>query len=364
MRKALEESAILDAFVEGVVVLNSEQRIERINESASRILDLSASSALGRSLGSFLPAEDDLMRLVEGVVRSGRGRVEAGRPARGMHRDSLILDMSAYPILDRNGLSQGVLVVLKDRTLERHAEKEQSARAQLSAFGRFAAGIAHEVKNPLAGIRGMAELLANRVAEPRAKQSAELIVREAIRIATLVDDLLVFSGNGSLRTSEVNIHQVLDDVVTLVSSEVPDLVSFEREYDPSIPYFRADQDRLVQVFLNITRNALQAVVGSQPSPGTGRIRIVTRMAMPPNLMVRQGRPVPTILVAVEDNGPGIPSELIEKVTTPLFTTRSQGTGLGLSVAQHWVSRHEGTLRLNSEVGRGTSVHIALPLVRR
>ncbi|MBX2810544.1 MAG: PAS domain-containing protein [Myxococcales bacterium] len=349
---------VLDAFVDGVVVIDDEGQIAYLNESASRLLELSASSAVGSKIDRFFEVDDALVNLVEGVCTSGRGRMEGGREVRLRRGESLLLDISVSPILAADGSRVGVLVVLCDRRVQRSAEQEASVREQLQAFGRFAAGIAHEVKNPLAGIQGMAELLAARVYENRSRESAELIVREVRRIATLVDDLLVFSGSGSLQYADVNIHQVLDDVVALVSAESSERVRFDRQYDPSIPYFRADPGRLVQVFLNITRNALQAV-GSH-----GYICVSTRMAMPPNLMVRKGRPVPTVLATVKDSGPGIAPELLEKVTTPLFTTRSQGTGLGLSVAQHWISRHNGTLRLESEVGSGTSVHIALPLVRR
>ena len=358
-RKAGRElSVVLDAFLEGVVVLNSDRNVDRLNEEASRILETSSEAARGKTFEYVFGSRRTLTRLVESVFVSGRAVIERGHQTeRRRGGGILVLDISVSPILERDGAPIGVLVVLKDRTLQEQVEREQSAREQLNAFGRFATGIAHEVKNPLAGIRGMAELLAARSTETKAKESAELIVREVGRIAGLVDDLMVFAQGGALRPVPTNIHQILDDVVHLVSAEGSEAIRFKRRYDPSIPLFDVDADRLMQVFLNLVRNARQAL-GQE-----GTICLSTRMAMQGHLIVRQGRPTPTVVVTVADDGPGIPPELIQKVMTPLFSTRVGGTGLGLAVAQHWVSRHEGTMRLESDIGKGTRVHVALPMIR-
>jgi two-component system nitrogen regulation sensor histidine kinase GlnL len=130
-----------------------------------------------------------------------------------------------------------------------------------------------------------------------------------------------------------------------------------RTFDPSIPELLADGDRLVQVFLNLARNALQALEGE------GRLRFETRMSLDHRLADEQGASLPTVSVTVEDDGPGIPAELIDKLTTPLFTTRPGGTGLGLAVARHWVALHGGVLRIESAEGRGARVRVALPLRR-
>jgi two-component system nitrogen regulation sensor histidine kinase GlnL len=194
--------------------------------------------------------------------------------------------------------------------------------------------------------------------DAKTRDAAELIVREAGRIASLVDDLMVFTQGESVRFAETNIHRVLDDVVDLVTMESADSeVSIERRFDPSIPPLAADADRLIQVFLNLARNALQALAGA------GHLVIETRMTLQHRLTLQSGRSVPTLLISVEDDGPGISPEMLEKVATPLFTTRIGGTGLGLAVAQHWVSRHDGTLRIESVLGEGTRVRVALPLRR-
>jgi two-component system nitrogen regulation sensor histidine kinase GlnL len=233
-----------------------------------------------------------------------------------------------------------------------------SERERLSEFGEIAAGIAHEVKNPLGGIRGAAELLAHRAAEERTREAAELIVREVDRIVSLVDDMMVFTQGKSLRLAQVNIHRVLDDVIDLLSLDpIAAGVSIERSFDPSIPDLYADADRLVQVFLNLMRNALQAL------EGRGTLRISTRMALDHRLTGEHGEALPTVSISVEDDGPGIAPELLERVATPLFTTRQAGTGLGLAVARHWVALHDGALRIESAPGRGTQVRVNLPVHR-
>jgi two-component system nitrogen regulation sensor histidine kinase GlnL len=134
-------------------------------------------------------------------------------------------------------------------------------------------------------------------------------------------------------------------------------VHLERRFDPSLPELVADADRLVQVFLNLARNALQALQGS------GALTISTRMSLDHRLVVEGGASVPALRVTLEDDGPGMPREVLDRLATPFFTTRSDGTGLGLAVAQHWVARHGGTLRVESAPGAGTRVIVALPLRR-
>jgi two-component system nitrogen regulation sensor histidine kinase GlnL len=349
---------VLDAVLSGVIVLNRDGRIELVNDEASRILDLSDAAALGESLDTLLPPDHMLTRVYNVVRSTGRAAVESAFLARHRTADELLVDVAASPILDGKGAPSGTVLALRDRTIQHSLEQEESDRERLSAFGRFAAGIAHEVKNPLAGIRGMAELLASRAVDTKTREAAELIVREAGRIAALVDDLMGFTQGESVRFAETNIHRVLDDVVELIAMESAESnVKIERRFDPSIPPLAADSDRLIQVFLNVARNALQALGGE------GHLVIETRMTLHHRLTLESGRSVPTLLVSVNDDGPGIPPEMVEKVVTPLFTTRIGGTGLGLAVAQHWVARHEGTLRIESVLGEGTRVRVALPLRR-
>jgi two-component system nitrogen regulation sensor histidine kinase GlnL len=251
------------------------------------------------------------------------------------------------------------VIVLRDRTIQKSLEDMVEDRESISAFGNIAAGIAHEVKNPLGGIRGAAELLVARTEEDRTREIAEMIVREVERIAALVDDLMVFTPGDAVRYGPVNIHRVLDDVLELMALDpISETVQFQRHYDPSIPELLADGDRLAQVFLNLCRNAVQAMA---PEPGSLIVR--TRMPLDHRLSGAHGNSIPTLVVEIADNGPGIPNEVLNKLATPFFTTRADGTGLGLAVSRNWVSRHGGALRIESAVGKGTTAKVSLPLRR-
>ncbi len=189
--------------------------------------------------------------------------------------------------------------------------------------------------------------------------AAELIVREVDRIVTLVDDLMVFTHSEDLRLAPVNIHFVLDGVLDLlVMDPLGARVRLERRFDPSIPELLADADRLTQVFLNLARNALQAMENTG-----GALAITTRMSLDHHLFAAGAEHTPTLLVEVQDDGAGIAPAVLERLATPFFTTRPGGTGLGLAVSRHWVSRHGGTLRIESAPGQGTCVRVALPLRR-
>jgi two-component system nitrogen regulation sensor histidine kinase GlnL len=219
--------------------------------------------------------------------------------------------------------------------------------------------VAHEVKNPLGGIRGAAEILAARAGDAKTLDAAELIVREVDRIATLVDDLMVFARREALQLAPVNIHFVLDSVLDLLAMDPLGAgVRVDRRFDPSLPELLADADRLTQVFLNLARNALQAMEARR-----GTLTITTRMSLDHRTLAEGGDAVPTLLVEIQDEGAGIAPALLDQVATPFFTTRPGGTGLGLAVARHWIARHGGTLRLESTPGAGTTVRVALPLRR-
>lgn len=347
-------SGVLDAVLAGVVVVDAEGRVELLNSAACRILGTSLEVARGRPLDDALGAGHPVSALARSVLETGRGSIENDRRVRRPGAPELVIDASASPLDDGNG---GVALILRDRTIQQKLEQRVSERERLAAFGLIAAGIAHEVKNPLGGIRGAAEIVGARTGDAKTRTAAQLIVRETDRIAALVDDLMVFTQGDDVRFDTVNIHRVLDDVLELLAMDpLCERVQVERSFDPSIPELRADPDRLTQVFLNVAKNALQAL-----EPGGGTLTISTRMALDDRLSDAEGSQLPTLLVEVADSGPGIAPEVLEKLATPFFTTRPGGTGLGLAVSRHWIARHGGTLRVDSSPGAGTRVRVALPI---
>ncbi|MFO0691901.1 MAG: ATP-binding protein [Myxococcota bacterium] len=246
-------------------------------------------------------------------------------------------------------------MMLRNNSIREGFQDDVAESEKLHAFGLIAAGVAHEVKNPLGGIRGAAEILASRASDSKSLDAAELIVREVDRIAALVDDLMLITHD-DLRLAPMNLHRLLDNVLALASYErMAKGVAITREFDPSIPELRADADRLAQVFVNLVRNALQAL------EGRGALVIATWMTVDDRLHTPTDERRPMVAIEVRDTGPGIPAEIQSRLATPFFTTRPGGTGLGLALSRYWVSRHGGTLHVESAPGAGVRVRVMMPL---
>jgi two-component system nitrogen regulation sensor histidine kinase GlnL len=350
---------VLDALLDGVILLDREGRLEHVNAEACRILGGSAETLAGQAVERLLGPAHGLARLARATLASGSSAVESAQAVARRHERGLVVDVAVSPLLDATGCLSGAAVVLHDRTLKHSLEVQAAERERLDAFGRIAAGLAHEIKNPLGGICGAAELIALRARDDKTRETAELVIREARRIATLVDDFTVLAEAEALRLETTNVHRLLDQVLDLLAVDpLGAHAKLERRYDPSIPEFLADADRLTQVFLNLGRNALQALGAG------GTLAITTRLLLDARLATQEQRRVQSVAVEFRDTGSGIPPEALDRVRTPFFTTRPGGTGLGLSVAEYWVARHGGSVAIESTLGAGTTVRVALPLRRK
>jgi two-component system nitrogen regulation sensor histidine kinase GlnL len=350
---------VIDAVLAGIVVIDSDGRVEHINSAACQMLDTSAETALQQPLRDLFADGHPVPAMAESAIATGGTSSESELRIRRRFDRDLVIDVAASPLFDEAGPPNGAVLALRDRTLQKTLERLVADRESITAFGNIAAGIAHEVKNPLGGIRGAAELLISRADDPKTREIAGIVVREVERIASLVDDLMVFTKGDALKLEPTNIHKLLDDVLDLISLDpVSEKITLERHYDPSIPEILVDANRLAQVFLNLTRNGAQAM---EETGGTLTVR--TRTPLDQRLSDADSVPIPTLLVCVGDTGPGIGGDILHKLATPFFTTRANGTGLGLAVSRNWVSRHGGTMRIESTLGEGTTVHVALPLRR-
>jgi two-component system nitrogen regulation sensor histidine kinase GlnL len=348
---------VLDAMLDGVIALSPRGEIRWLNEEASQILDTSPETGIGRRLSQLLGEPHAVLDLIEGVQRSGAPIVEDEISLSRPFGATRIVSVSVSPLLTERDEKPGTVVVLRDRTAFTDLLDEAAQRDRLASYGQIAAGIAHEVKNPLGGIRGAAELLERRVDDERSRSTAKLIVREVDRIAGLVDELMVFAKGEALDRKWVNLHRLLDEVVELVQIEpAAQSVVFDRVYDPSIPEIPGDGDRLKQVFLNLIQNAVQAMEES-----AGKITLSTGMALENRLKGEDGRPRPTVVICFEDEGPGISPTIQNQLSTPFFTTKVDGTGLGLAVSRHWITRHGGRLRIDASHEGGGRVRVKLPL---
>jgi len=348
---------VLDALLDGVVVVDDEGAVRQLNAEACRILGTSSEAVWGRPV-ERVPGGEAFAKGVRAVLAGGASLVENEVVLPRRSGPDLVVDVAVSPVTDEEGRRQGGVVLLRDRTIGTALRAVETERAQSAVLGRMAAGIAHEVKNPLAGIRGAAELLGRRAAAARDREAAALIVREVDRIAALLDDFMILGRGDVLRLAPVNLHRVLDDVLDVLATDpLGARTQLVRAYDPSIPELLADGDRLVQVFLNLARNALAAM---EERPGT--LTIATRLRLDHRVDLG-GERVPSVVVEVSDTGPGMPEAVRAQVMTPFFTTRRTGTGLGLPLARHFAALHGGSLQIESREGQGTTVRVSLPLRR-
>lgn len=349
---------ILDALLDGVVVVDAAGRIEQLNAEASRILETSTEAVAGRGIEQ-VPGAAAFAKTVRGVLGGAAACVEHEVRVPRRFQGEVVVDAAVTPLVDDGGAIEGAIIGLRDRTLGAALREVERERAGVAALGQIASGIAHEVRNPLGGIRGAAEILGKRAASDRDRAAADLIVREVDRIAALLDDFLVFGRAGELRMTPVNLHRVLDDVLDVLAVDpLGARAKVERIFDPSIPEFFADGDRLVQVFLNLGRNALEAMGDRE-----GTLTIRTRLRLDHRIDLGAGERVASVAVDFDDTGCGIPESVRDRIATPFFTTKSRGTGLGLALARHFVAQHGGTLQIESREGHGTRVRVSLPLRR-
>ena len=346
--------AILDSVAVGIIAVHGNDRIELQNGEASRILGTSSEFSVGRTLAESLGADHPVSLLVSealGAERPVSSHACAIRPR--LSSSSLVVDLAASPIGLETG--EGAVVTLRDRTIGRELEALVDQRSRSELFAHLAAGIAHELGNPLSGIRGAAELLLGKLGTDELRRFPELIRDETDRMRRLLGDLAELTRGGELALRPTNVHRVLDNLIELHShSETWREIEVRREYDPSIPELEIDSDRMAQAFLNLMRNAVQAMCGKGTL--TLRTRVETNYQLSPGQ-----RPEHMMRLDVEDTGPGISAEHLPHIFTPFFTQTSGGTGLGLPIAQHWTVLHDGHIQVWSEPGRGARVRVLLPL---
>jgi two-component system nitrogen regulation sensor histidine kinase GlnL len=349
---------VLDALRVGVVGLDSQGRILLQNAEASRILGFSADHARGQPIAGMLHATHPVLRLLEQVRTTGRefSALACVFPPSGSGAEPPLVDLSAAPWEPAPGGS-GVALTLFDRTYGRELESLVDQRARDELFERLAAGIAHEIRNPLSGISGAAELLQRKLDDPALSRYPALIRSEADRICRLLDDLGQLTRGSELRRVPTNLHQVLDNLLELQRQSAHwQSVQIRREYDPSIPELSVDPDRLVQIFLNLVRNSVQAMKGE------GRVTVTTRFE---SLFRFSDTDRPQrcrmVRIDVDDTGPGIASEDLPHIFTPFYTKGEGGTGLGLAIAQHWVVRHGGRITAMRAHTGGARMRVLLPV---
>lgn len=329
-----------------MIALDENLIVTYFNLSAQDLFGFSERQAIGHTLADIIIGSDELIELCERALTDGVTIGLRALKAMASGRE-LNLDCRASPLEGAGG----VLLELHDHARERKIVRESQLAAGQKLSRQIVRQLAHEVKNPLGGMRGAAQLLERRLPSGELKRYTEIIIAEADRLAALVDRVL--RAGGARREETLNLHQLTEHVAELIGAEAPPGVRLVRDYDPSLPPIKVDRDQIVQALLNVARNAMQAI-GAK-----GRIVLRTRALSNFVIGGQQHRMVDSI--EIEDNGPGIPEELQENVFFPLVTSKPDGTGIGLTIAQDLISGNGGLIEFDSRPG-STVFRIRFPAV--
>ncbi len=319
-----------------------------LNPSAENILGISLQRARGKSLLRLVDDEPEMRDILGRVLQTGDNYANEMRLSpTEVHADERIVDCRVAPI-DMRGAA--LIVEITDVTRRNKISRENALLIQHGAGRQMIRQLAHEIKNPLGGIRGAAQLLAKQLDDEELSEYTDVVISETDRLAGLVDQLL--GPGGPPNKQPVNVHELLEYVVRLIEAEGSEHVRFERHYDPGLPLIDLDRDQIVQALLNLVRNAVTAL------EGLGKIKLRSRAVT--NFTIGDTRHSVIASIEIEDDGPGIPFDMQDSVFYPLVTSRPEGTGLGLPAAQELLSRHGGLIEFESRPGR-TTFFVRIPL---
>jgi two-component system nitrogen regulation sensor histidine kinase GlnL len=339
---------ILDNLTSGVILLDDRFLIVDLNPAAENVLGTSRKRAHGKSLLMLVDDEPEMREILARVAATGEPYANEMRlgPTE-VHPDERVVDCRVSHVT-MDGVE--LLVEMTDVTRRSQISRENALLIQHGAGRQMIRQLAHEIKNPLGGIRGAAQLLARQLGDEELCEYTDVVISETDRLAGLVDTLL--GPGGPPNKEPVNVHELLEYVVRIIDAEDQKSVVFKRDYDPGLPEIALDRDQMVQAFLNLVRNAAAAL------DGQGTVTLRSRAAT--NFTIGDVRHRVIASIEIEDDGPGIPADLQDSLFYPLVTSRPDGTGLGLPAAQELISRHGGLIEFESRPGR-TVFFVRIPL---
>jgi two-component system nitrogen regulation sensor histidine kinase GlnL len=344
---------LLDNLTTAILLLDAELQLEYMNPAAEMLLAVSGQRIHGQHLRELFNESPEALNSLQQSVQSASPFTRREAVLTTHNGQVLTVDYAATPVHNRAGAYLLLEILPRDRLLRITKEEAQLSKQETTKM--LVRGLAHEIKNPLGGIRGAAQLLARELNEPGQKDYTDVIIEEADRLRNLVDRMLGSNKLPSLTLT--NIHEVLERVCQLVDMESQGGITLVRDYDPSIPDVLIDREQMIQAVLNIVRNSMQALASSS-QPHDGHITLRSRALR--QLTIGHTRHRLACKVEIIDNGPGVAAELQDTIFYPMVSGRADGTGLGLAITQNIISQHQGLIECESQPGH-TVFSLLLPL---
>ena len=366
---------IIENLSEAVIGVDCNHSITVFNQAAERLTELSRKKTMGKTLSEIFSLDPWLSEIAGKTLDNETLYADYSTRLHRRFSLPLTITVSTSRMLSNTGILSGVAILIKDVSAIKSIENEELRKDRLAHLGTFAANLAHEVKNPLSGIKGAAQLLSRRSKNKEFKELTNVIVKESDRLNLIVCEMLDFTRAKKPARRNLNIHKVLDNVITLVDKEgdsTENKLRITKAYDPSLPEVSGASQQLIQVFLNIIKNARDAVLEAKnkgrQETYSPRITVTTRLGS--DFKIKQlkngennnGKGEKTFaLIEVTDNGIGIAEKDIEEVFTPFYTTKHKGSGLGMGISYKIIKEHNGYIRIASEPRQETKVTVYLPL---
>jgi two-component system sensor histidine kinase HydH len=335
---------VVESMADGLISIDNEKKIVTLNRRAGEILGVAEEELKGKKI------EEVLGQDIEAVLRSEEKRVIIRDREMELHHRSgkeIPLSLSRTPLKDEMGREMGSVLLLRDLREIRDLQEKVRRSERLASLGRLAAGVAHEIRNPLSSIRGFAQYFMNRLKGHEEEQGyASIMVKEVDRLNRVITDLLDFARPKEPHREPHSLENILDHSLKLLEPELTrKKVGIEKEFEPDLPPVLTDRDQISQAFLNLLLNSLESIDGG------GKIRI----------RLKKSRGQPSVEVSIADTGRGIPQQDLEKVFEPFFSTKRKGTGLGLAIVHQIVESHGGDIEVESREEVGTTFRITLPV---
>jgi len=351
---------ILENIDRAIIACDQTGCITLFNPAAEALFERSSRQMIGRHYQALFEGQDRLTYLVKVALDGGRSITDdEGISLQRSHAPPLPVNIYAAPIFTDQGRQDGAVMILRDMTHIRELEGTLRRTDRLSLLGTLAAGLAHEIKNPLGGIKGAAQLLSMELSgDATLDEYTQIMIREVERINAIIEELMNLGNPRPPEIGEVDLVRILGDIVLLQKEAVRGQdIDFLLKLDPSIPPIQGDAQLLTRLFLNLIKNAREAI------DRTGEVSVETRISPSYHLTGADHRTSPMVDIRVSDSGCGIAEGEFERIFTPYFTTKSGGNGLGLAICQKVVEDHHGLLKIDSAPNQGTTITVSLPLRR-